>query len=123
MFLNLAPTKLDAYQRSLEFVSECYRYSKTLPAEERFNLIQQIRRAAISVHLNISEGSTRQSPVKRKRFYELSRGSVVEIDAALNACTALGYTTQENAEPLGAILVKTYQCLTGLIRSCSQTIQ
>jgi len=57
-----------------------------LPAEERFNMVQQIRRAALSVYLNITEGCSRRSVAERKRFYEISRGSIIEIDAVLELC-------------------------------------
>lgn len=56
----------------------------TFPPEERFNLIFQIRRAALSVHLNIVEGCSRKSEGERKRYYEVAHGSLIEIDAALN---------------------------------------
>jgi four helix bundle protein len=59
-----------------------YRITKIFPSEERFNLTQQIRRAAISVHLNIA-GASRKSELERKRFYEVARGSVIEIDSAI----------------------------------------
>jgi four helix bundle protein len=53
-----------------------------LPSEERFNLVQQIRRAALSVKSNLAEGCSRRSEAERKRYFEVSRGSVIEIDAA-----------------------------------------
>jgi four helix bundle protein len=46
-------------------------------------MASQIRRAALSFHLNIAEGSSRKSEVERKRYYEIARGSVIEIDAPL----------------------------------------
>jgi len=47
MFLNLAHTKLDVYKFSKAFVIECYKLTKLLPAEEKFGMITQIRRAAL----------------------------------------------------------------------------
>ena len=52
---------------------------------------QQIRRAALSVKLNFAESSTRKSVQERKRYYEISRGSAVEIDAALETAVDLEY--------------------------------
>jgi four helix bundle protein len=46
-------------------------------------MVQQMRRAALSIKLNLAEGSTRKSLNERRRFYEVARGSVVEIDAVL----------------------------------------
>ncbi len=82
MYLKLNHQKLDVYQSSRKFVLECYKLSNQLPTEEKFGMISQIRRAALSVHLNIAEGSSRKSEVERKRYFEISRGSVIEIDAA-----------------------------------------
>ena len=61
MFLKLGHTKLIVYQFSQDLVLECYKITKLFPLEEKFALVQQIRRAAVSVHLNIAEGSSRKS--------------------------------------------------------------
>src|SRR5215210_2921932 len=91
MFLKLNHQKLDIYTFSHAFVLECYKLSKHLPDSERFGMVTQIRRAALSVHLNIAEGASRKSEIERKRFYEISRGSVIEIDAALDIAQDLDY--------------------------------
>jgi 23S rRNA-intervening sequence protein len=59
MFLELAHTKLDVFITGKNFVLSCYKLSKLLPQDERFNMVQQLRRAALSVQLNIAEGSSR----------------------------------------------------------------
>ncbi|MEO6670052.1 MAG: four helix bundle protein [Ferruginibacter sp.] len=91
MFLSLNHQKLEVYSASQEFVAECYRFSNYLPVEEKFGMISQIRRAALSVHLNIAEGSSRRSPAERKRYFEISRGSLIEIDAAFDIADKLNY--------------------------------
>ena len=78
MFLQLAHTKLAIFQASRALCLECYKTTKAFPADEKFAMVQQIRRAALSVHLNIAEGNSRKSVAERKRFYEISRGSVIE---------------------------------------------
>ena len=84
MFLKLHHQKLDVYAICRHFVFECYALTKKLPSEEKFGMISQIRRAALSVHLNIAEGCSRKSDIERKRYYEIARGSVVEIDAVMD---------------------------------------
>ena len=115
MFLKLNHQKLDIYKISKSFVSECYKLTKQLPTEEKFGMTTQIRRAALSVHLNISEGASRKSEAERKRFYEIARGSVIEIDAALDIANELNYLTGYNTEELGSYLVRTFQMLSKLI--------
>src|SRR5687768_2919110 len=100
MFLTLNHQKLDVYLISKLFTVECYRFTKTLPNEERFAMSAQIRRAALSVHLNIAEGSSRKSIAERKRYYEISRGSLIEIDAAFDIAEELGYFTDYNKQKL-----------------------
>ena len=96
MFLQLNHQKLDVFLIAKSFTLECYRFTKLLPAEERFNMIQQIRRAALSVCLNIAEGASRKSASERKRYYEIARGSIIEIDAALDISIELKYCKKEN---------------------------
>ena len=83
MFLQLAHTKTDVFLQSQNLALECYRITKTFPSDEKFAMVQQIRRAALSVHLNIAEGCSRKSLAERKRFFEISRGSVIETDASI----------------------------------------
>lgn len=68
MFLNLNHYKLDVYKSAKELRIECYKTLSKLPDSERFNLIDQIRRASTSVVLNITEGCSRKSEVERKIF-------------------------------------------------------
>lgn len=101
MYLSLNHQRLHAYTASIEFVVECYRLTARFPNEEKYGMITQIRRAALSVHLNISEGCSRKSETERKRFYEIARGSLIEIDAALDIAEKLGYLNNNMADILG----------------------
>lgn len=117
MFLQLNHTKLEVYATARSFVFACYQLTRQFPSEERFALSQQIRRAATSVHLNIAEGSSRKSLADRKRFFEISRGSLIEIDAALDISADLGYFKIESIQSLGEALIKCFKLLTGLINA------
>jgi len=98
----------------------CYKLVKDLPAEEKFGMISQIRRAALSVHLNIAEGASRKSELERKRYYEIARGSIIEIDAALDIANDLNYLNNINMEGMEQKMVKTFKLLTGLILSSAK---
>jgi four helix bundle protein len=115
MFLQLAHTKLDIFKASKCFTMECHRISKLLPAEKRYAMSQQIRRAALSVHLNIAEGCSRKSQAERRRFYEVARGSVIEIDTALDIAVDLKYLSKDILKTLGDYLINTFKQLTGMI--------
>ena len=93
----------------------CYKLTKHLPSEERFGMISQVRRAALSVHLNIAEGASRRSETERTRYYEVSRGSVIEIDAAMDIANDLGYLREIETENLGKSTINCFKILTGMI--------
>jgi four helix bundle protein len=116
MFLHLNHQKLQVYSASKEFVLECYRLSKKLPSEERFAMIAQIRRAALSAHLNIAEGCSRKSTAERKRYYEIARGSVIEIDAAFDIAEGLDYFKNVDVTMLGQKMIHFFKLLCGFLK-------
>jgi four helix bundle protein len=115
MILELAHTRLEVYKYSRQLVIECYRLTRDLPSIERFNLIQQINRAALSVILNLAEGSSRRSFVERRRFFEISRASIVEIDAAIQVCIDLNYFNEANVEKIKPVLISCFRMFSKLI--------
>jgi four helix bundle protein len=117
MFLQLNHQKLNVFITVKKPALECYKITKTFPADERFNMIQQIRRAALSIILNIAEGSSRKSEAERKRFYEISRGSLIEMDAAFDTANELEYLAGINCDFLGEYINKTFGMLTGLLQN------
>lgn len=117
MFLTLNHQKLKVYSVSRTFVLECYKLTKHLPSEEKFGMISQVRRAALSVHLNIAEGASRKSEAERKRYYEIARGSIIEIDAALDIAESLDYMEGYNSESLGSSLVECFKILCGMMNN------
>ena len=119
MFLKLNHQKLDIYVYSRAFVLECYKMTKVLPSDEKFGMISQIRRAALSVHLNIAEGASRKSSTERTRYYGIARGSIIEIDAALDIGFNLGYLSNYDSQKLGELMVNTFKVLSGLITASS----
>lgn len=117
MFLELSHTKLDAYQWTKKLCCECYLLVAKFPKEEKFILTQQIKRAALSVYLNVAEGASRKSTVERKRFYEIARGSLIEIDAALDFAELQSYCDKNSLNSLGESMVKSFKIISGLINA------
>lgn len=84
-------TELKVWQRSHALVLELYRITGGFPAEERFALTSQLRRAATSVPTNIAEGSRRQGNQEYARFLNIAQGSIAEVEYLLILTRDLGY--------------------------------
>ncbi|RYD82310.1 MAG: four helix bundle protein [Sphingobacteriales bacterium] len=94
--LNLSHKNLEVYKISLMLLKEIYILTNKFPKEEQYNLVSQLRRAAVSVCSNIAEGAARISAKEKKRFYEIARASLVEVDTQFEISLLLEYLTREN---------------------------
>ena len=83
--------KLAVYRMALDYLDKVYGCSRDLPLSERFNLQSQLERAAISIVLNIAEGSTGQSNAEQNRFLGLALRSYLETIACLDIMERRGY--------------------------------
>lgn len=88
--------RLDVWQVSRAFVKEVYRLLAQLPDFEMHNLTNQIRRAAVSVSLNIAEGTSRNSLKEQSRFSEVAYGSLLEVYCSLLIAKDLGYIDEND---------------------------
>jgi len=79
MFLQLAHKKTPVFQESKKFILECYRITKDFPNDEKFTIVHQMRRAALSVHLNIAEGCSRKSEAERNAFSRSLAGHSLKL--------------------------------------------
>ncbi|MDP4202334.1 MAG: four helix bundle protein [Bacteroidota bacterium] len=87
--------KLAIWTKSVEFVTDIYKITNTFPSHERFGLISQLQRAAVSVPTNISEGSAKTSNKDFARFLEISLGSTFELETELLVSLNLSYIDVE----------------------------
>src|SRR5207244_13403626 len=71
--------KLDVWQKAIDFANLVYNETRAFPAEKRFGLTNQMRRAEVSISSNIAEGSSRSSKSDFARFVEIATGSVFEV--------------------------------------------
>ena len=69
--LELSLKKLIAWQKAIQLLPLIYSLCKKLPAEEKYNLISQIKRAALSVSNNLAEGAARKSKIEKAAFLKL----------------------------------------------------
>jgi len=96
--------KLEVWQLSMSLVKEIYGISSKFPESEKFSLSSQLKRAAISVPLNIAEGSARRSSREFASFVKIAMGSLVEVITCLDIAEKLGYLSEEaNAGIQGTI--------------------
>ena len=113
--LNLSHKQLDVYKIALLMVNEVYNITKIFPKEEQFVLVTQLRRAAVSVCSNLAEGAARKSRREKKRFYEISKSSLVEIDTQIEISITLNYIKHENLVKLKEYSESTFRMLSKMI--------
>jgi four helix bundle protein len=70
---------LVVWQKAHQLVLSIYRITKSFPADERYGLISQIRRAAVSVAANIAEGFSKRSKADKARYFNIAQGSLEEV--------------------------------------------
>ncbi len=83
------------WQRSMSLAAAVYSLVGSFPDRERYGLISQLTRAAVSVPTNISEGFGRASRRDYSRFLAIARGSLMEVDTLLRLSGTLGFTRDE----------------------------
>lgn len=87
--------KLEVWQRGIKIVESAYILTKLLPKEEKFNLVSQINRSAVSIPSNIAEGSSRRSEKDYFRFLEIALGSCFELETQIIILNALEFVSEE----------------------------
>ena len=86
---------LNVYQDAKSLVVDVYKVLKLFPAEEKYALCDQIRRAVISITSNIAEGMNRMSDKEKAHFIGVAYASMMEVDSQLEVSVELGYLTSE----------------------------
>jgi four helix bundle protein len=106
---------LRAWEEAHKLVLEVYQVTKGFPDDERYGLVSQMRRAAVSVPANIAEGFKRRGIQEKLRFYNVAEGSLEETKYFLILSTDLGYVSSN--DDLMAQAETTGRLLNGLIKS------
>ena len=83
--------KLEVWQSSMDFVIKVYALFEQFPSEEKFGLVAQLRRAAVSIPSNIAEGCSRNSPKETIQHLYFSLGSLSEVETQLILSERLGF--------------------------------
>jgi four helix bundle protein len=102
---------LDIWKEGIDFVEEVYKITQNFPSSEKYNLISQIRRSAVSFVSNIAEGAARTSKKEYIRFISISLGSLSELETQLIIRIRLGYIDSNETllERLSSLRKRTYK--------------
>jgi four helix bundle protein len=111
--------ELVVYQKAIVFVDKIYSLTKRYPHDEMFGLTGQLRRAEVSISLNIAEGSARTKK-EFNRFLDTARGSVFECVTILRISLKQNYISKSEFEELKEYLVEISKMLSGLKHSLTQ---
>jgi four helix bundle protein len=112
--------KLEVWTCSMETVKQVYILTKVYPSEERYGLISQTRRAAISIPSNIAEGLGRNHKKDSLQFLYISRGSAYELETLLSVALMIDIINQDSYKRLNKILESNIKLITGFINYIGQ---
>lgn len=114
--------RLEVYKSAQELAAYVYQQVlPVLPAEERYGLCSQIRRASASVPANIAEGYGRYYYQETIRFCYLARGSLMELSSHFDLACSQGYISNESYEQLGTMMNSVLKLIHGFIKYLKQS--
>ena len=109
--------KLVAYQKAKEIVTKTYKLLKKFPAEERYAMCDQLRRASLSITSNIAEGVNRFSVKDKAHFIEIAYGSLMEVSSQFEIAEELEYISSEDRLSMDMLIEEDARLLSGLLNS------
>ena len=117
-FMGLASYReLDVWCIAIDLVAEVYRVTATFPSDEKYGLISQLRRAAVSIPSNIAEGYGRGGRREYVRALRIARGSLAEVETQLVVCARVGLGNRETLGPSWQLTQRVGAMLTAQIRA------
>lgn len=108
---------LTVWQRAMELVKEVYFVTGEFPSSEKFGLVSQLRRAAVSMPSNVAEGQGRRSRGEFIQFLGHARGSSFEVETQLLIAAQLGFLSDERSNELQQRVDEVARLMNGLMKS------
>ena len=115
-------TESDLWKTAMDLVVDVYEAARTLPADERFALSIQMKRAANSIPSNIAEGAGRETRREKRRFLLNARGSLSELATQIEICRRLKYVAEAEVQRLEVKTTRVGKLLSGTIRSLAPRV-
>ena len=109
--------QLKVWQKSIALVTDIYKTTKNFPADERYGLVTQMQRSAVSVPSNIAEGWGRGNTIEYMRFLKIARGSLLELETQIIIANNLEYLQPKVFQILTQQTKEVGRMLNGLITS------
>ena len=103
------------WQKSRVLVKSVYGITEGFPKSEQFSMVDQMRRAAISIPSNIAEGYGRSSNKEFKQFLNIARGSIAELQTQLQLSLDLGFITKISYDRIEDQIIEIYKMLNSFI--------
>lgn len=116
-------TKVRAWQEGHKLVLMVYEVTKNFPKEEMFGLVNQLRRAAVSITSNIAEGFSRKTYGEKLQFYCIALGSLTEVQNQILIAKDVGYIDGRKFKELADQTVEVSKITNGLIKSTKELIR
>ncbi|MGE5041336.1 MAG: four helix bundle protein [Candidatus Levyibacteriota bacterium] len=110
-------TDLTAWVEAHKLVLKVYSLTKGFPKDEQFGLVNQLRRAVVSVTSNIAEGFSRSSYKEKAQFYSMSLGSLTEVQNQIIIARDLDYLASDDYASINELTILESKLLNGLIKS------
>ncbi len=108
---------LIVWQKSIVLVKQVYQLTQNFPDDEKFGLVSQMRRAAVSIPSNIAEGQARRTTGDYVRFVSIAEGSLAELDTQLIVAIELSFCTRIQTKEVFLLMVEIRKMLNALRRS------
>src|SRR5262245_58422264 len=108
---------LVVWQKGMQLAKQVYQLTQSFPSEEKFGLVSQMRRAAISVPSNVAEGQARNTTGEFVQFVSHAEGSLAELDTQIRLSIELGFCRELAVKSIQELIIEEQKMLKSLRRS------
>jgi four helix bundle protein len=117
--LKLNHKQLDVWKASVDIVKEIYQITRSFPKDEQYGITSQLKRASVSIVSNLSEGLSRNSKLDTRRFLQIARSSLVELDSQIEISLELKFCKKDEIKILEELSNRVFAMLTNMIKKYS----